>query len=95
MKLNPIFGMIQYKFLRGYPKRSLGLEFLEQYRDDIIARWERSGLLDGLVGHQLENVAQLYEPNAVQTIHIRPPVTVQHIEVSFTITPTGIIFPAD
>lgn len=52
-----------FKFGRGRTQQfeNIGLRQLREQREQTVERWSRLGLLEGLVGHQRENIAQLYE----------------------------------
>jgi hypothetical protein len=48
---------------------NIGLKHLKVIKEDTINKWEKLGFLDGLAGHQKENVAQLYENQASYLIN--------------------------
>ena len=43
---------------------NIGLKHLRVIKEDTIKKWDELGFLEGLVGHQKDNVAQLYENEA-------------------------------
>ena len=48
---------------------NIGLKHLKVIKEDTINKWDKLGFLDGLKGHQKENVAQLYENQASHLIN--------------------------
>lgn len=43
---------------------NIGLKHLRVIKEDTIRKWDDLGFLEGLVGHQKDNIAQLYENEA-------------------------------
>ncbi len=43
---------------------NIGLKHLKVIKEDTINKWDKLGFLEGLKGHQKENVAQLFENQA-------------------------------
>jgi hypothetical protein len=43
---------------------NIGLKHLRVIKEDTIKKWDELGFLEGLVGHQKDNIAQLYENEA-------------------------------
>lgn len=48
---------------------NIGLKHLRVIKEDTISKWEKLGFLDGLDGHQKDNIAQLYENQASYLIN--------------------------
>ena len=48
---------------------NIGLKHLKVIKEDTINKWDKLGFLEGLRGHQKENVAQLYENQASHLIN--------------------------
>jgi hypothetical protein len=48
---------------------NIGLKHLKVIKEDTINKWDSLGFLEGLKGHQKENVAQLYENQASHLIN--------------------------
>jgi hypothetical protein len=48
---------------------NIGLKHLRVIKEDTIRKWDELGFLDGLEGHQKDNVAQLYENQASYLIN--------------------------
>jgi hypothetical protein len=48
---------------------NIGLKHLRVIKEDTISKWDSLGFLEGLDGHQRENVAQLYENQASYLIN--------------------------
>ena len=48
---------------------NIGLKHLKVIKEDTINKWDKLGFLEGLKGHQKENVAQLYENQASYMIN--------------------------
>lgn len=48
---------------------NIGLKHLKVIKEDTINKWDKLGFLDGLNGHQKENIAQLYENQASYLIN--------------------------
>ncbi len=44
---------------------NIGLKHLKVIKEDTINKWDKLGFLDGLKGHTKENMAQLYENQAL------------------------------
>jgi hypothetical protein len=47
---------------------NIGLNELKKHREETTRRWERMGLLDGLVGLSYENSASLFEGELSYTL---------------------------
>jgi|ERR1035437_9454508 hypothetical protein len=45
-----------------------GIEQLRKVKEETTNRWKKSGLLDGLTGGVPDNLAKMFEPNAIQRI---------------------------
>ena len=48
---------------------NIGLKHLKVIKEDTINKWDKLGFLEGLNGHQKENVAQLFENQASYLIN--------------------------
>jgi len=48
---------------------NIGLKHLKVIKEDTINKWDKLGFLEGLNGHQKENVAQLFENQASHLIN--------------------------
>jgi len=48
---------------------NIGLKHLRVIKEDTIKKWDDLGFLDGLEGHQKDNIAQLYENQASHLIN--------------------------
>ena len=48
---------------------NIGLKHLKVIKEDTINKWDKLGFLDGLKGHNRENIAQLYENQATNLIN--------------------------
>ena len=48
---------------------NIGLKHLRVIKDDTIKKWDDLGFLEGLNGHQKDNIAQLYENQASYLIN--------------------------
>ena len=48
---------------------NIGLKHLRVIKEDTIKKWDDLGFLEGLVGHQKDNIAQLYENQASYLIN--------------------------
>jgi len=48
---------------------NIGLKHLRVIKEDTIKKWDDLGFLDGLEGHQKDNIAQLYENQASYLIN--------------------------
>jgi len=46
---------------------NIGLKHLRVIKEDTIKKWDDLGFLEGLNGHQKDNIAQLYENQASYT----------------------------
>ena len=48
---------------------NIGLKHLKVIKEDTINKWDKLGFLEGLKGHQKENIAQLFENQASHLIN--------------------------
>ena len=48
---------------------NIGLKHLRVIKEDTIKKWDELGFLEGLGGHQKDNIAQLYENQASYLIN--------------------------
>jgi hypothetical protein len=56
------------KKIREAKTKATGIEQLRKVKEETINRWEKSGLLTGLVGNPNVNMAKMFESNPNQKI---------------------------
>jgi hypothetical protein len=58
----------QMKNKKKFKKPLNGIEQLRKVKEETINRWEKSGLLTGLIGNPDVNMAKMFESNPDQKI---------------------------